>query len=400
MTRRDIIIAALNVWGRELYLTTSLSSLARELGVSKTAFYRHFKNKQALLDAMEEYFFDDYFAFIRVFYDRAWAEKDIRDGLLNIVRGMLEYYARNRNIFLFSLIRFYGGGAMDIMKDAMSRRGINLDRFTRIQEKLRVYPPLMQLLIATLTFSMTVFHKRDYSGGCPEEEAIREIVSLTEDRLVRGLGLDSGLADTLDYPRLEGLVLEESLEIDAGDDSLLKAVAAVVAEAGPWNATMDMVAQRSGLSKSGLYAHFENKKDMLRQFFMTEFDRILKFAEEGGRLSEVPGERLYLIIIRLGYYLQRRTEILLAMDWIRIRRFDLGLGPLPRISRIFSAIRFDGGPALTGNTGHWILFLIVTILLRRPGGLNLAAVPSVDVPKEAFRALFRFISAGIDGFKF
>ena len=400
MTRKDIILAALKVWGRELYLTTSLSSLALELGVSKPAFYRHFKYKQDLLDAMDEYFFDDYFSFIRVFYDRAAAEEDVRNGLLTLFRGMLEYYTRKRDIFLFSLIRFYGGGAMDLIKDAMIRRGFNLDKLAPFQEKLKIYPPLMQLLIATLTFSMAVFHKRGYAGDCPGEEEIREIVSLTEDRLVRGLGLDASLAETLDYPRLEGLVLENSLEIDPGDDSLLKAVAAVVAEAGPWKATMDMVARRSGLSKSGLYAHFENKKDMLRQFFMTEFDRILKFLEEGGGLSDVPGERLYLIIIRLAHYLRRRPEILLAMDWVRIRRFDLGLGPLPRISAIFSNIRFDGGPALTENNGHWILFLIVTILLRRPGSLNLAAVPSIDVPNETFRTFFRFISAGINGFKF
>jgi AcrR family transcriptional regulator len=42
---------------------------------------------------------------------------------------------------------------------------------------------------------------------------------------------------------------------------------------------MEMVARRSGLSKSGLYAHFKNKQDMLNRFFITEFTRIANYAK-------------------------------------------------------------------------------------------------------------------------
>ena len=65
MTRQDIIKAALRVWGRELYQHTSLGDVARELGVSKTALYRHFTGKQELLEAMDEYFYDGYAGFLK-----------------------------------------------------------------------------------------------------------------------------------------------------------------------------------------------------------------------------------------------------------------------------------------------------------------------------------------------
>ena len=57
MTNDDIIKAAFKVWGRELYRTTSLTEIALELGVSKTALYRHFKDKDSILEAKYEFTF-------------------------------------------------------------------------------------------------------------------------------------------------------------------------------------------------------------------------------------------------------------------------------------------------------------------------------------------------------
>jgi len=71
MTKVEVIEAAFKAWGREFYLNTSLSQVARELGVSKPALYRHFCSKQALLDAMTGHFFDDFADFIREGYEKA-----------------------------------------------------------------------------------------------------------------------------------------------------------------------------------------------------------------------------------------------------------------------------------------------------------------------------------------
>ena len=61
MTKADVIDAAFKAWGRGFYLNTSLSYVARELQVCKPALYRHFRNKQALLNAMIVYFFVRFF---------------------------------------------------------------------------------------------------------------------------------------------------------------------------------------------------------------------------------------------------------------------------------------------------------------------------------------------------
>ena len=53
MNQEDILQAAFLVWGREAYKKMSLSDVAQELAVTKPALYRHFRNKEALLEAMK-----------------------------------------------------------------------------------------------------------------------------------------------------------------------------------------------------------------------------------------------------------------------------------------------------------------------------------------------------------
>jgi AcrR family transcriptional regulator len=181
------------------------------------------------------------------------------------------------------------------------------------------------------------------------------------------------------------------------NEGLLKAVASAVAAAGPWNASMEMVARRSGLSKSSLYAHFKNKADMLGQMFITEFDRIVDYAELGTSRSPVAAEQFYLAMVAIANYLRSRPEILIAMDWIKTRRLDLGVSAPPRIYRIFANIKLKGakggGLELTGETlAQWVLFFIVNTLMRRPEGTSYS-----EVPNTSFRILYRFIALGIEG---
>jgi AcrR family transcriptional regulator len=306
--------------------------------------------------------------------------------------------------FIFSLIRVYGSLKIDHTAEALRRRGIDMERFRfREEGSGSPYPSLFQLIFITLSFWMAVFHKR----GCekevrppifPTETEIQELIASVEVKISKGLGLHRDLVESLDYEELENRLPRRLLgEIE--DGGLLKAVAAVVAEAGPWNASMDMVARRSGLSKSGLYAHFKNKQDMIRQLFQTEFERLADYAEAGNRCSDVPAERFYLTILSIADYLRSRPEILIAMDWLKTRRLDLGLSVPSRIYGVlcdfdFAAPKSPANPNSSGQTAHWILFLIVNALMRRPAGMAFS-----ELPDHSIRRLFRFIGLGVGGFK-
>jgi AcrR family transcriptional regulator len=403
MTKDEIIKTAFRVWGRECYLTTSLTKIAAELGVSKPALYRHFKNKQSLLNAMYESFFEHYSAFIRPGYEAALKTGDTWESLLIMMRTIVDYYARNAEAFIFSLTQVYGSREFRNMGEEMRRRGIYVGKFLINGGEREPYPPLFQLIFISLTFWVALFHKdrlgeKGLSAKPPEEGDIRSLIDSLEARVVSGLGLSGDMIDAMDYGELEKKLPHDLLDT-LEDGGLLKAVSAAVAEAGPWKASMDMVARRSGLSKSGLYAHFKNKQDMIRQLFQTEFERLADYVEAGSRSSALPVERFYLIILSIVDYLRSRTEILIALDWLRTRRLNPGLEIPPRIYRVFFDMGLslpgqDWEPALAETNAQWILFLIINILMRLPEGMSFA-----ELPNSGIRRLFRFIGRGIGGFK-
>jgi AcrR family transcriptional regulator len=419
MTKADIIQAAFRAWGRGFYRNTSLTTVAKELKVSKPALYRHFCCKQALLDAMYESFFDDYAAFVKDGYERAAQITDHKEAMFTAIRVIMEYYARNVYAFIFSLVRVYGEQGLGATRDHLVKRGVNTEAFARAEGKLKAVPPqIIQAIAASLSFSMARFHKL----GLPSEAgqgptAVDEVIFTTGCIISNGLGFQKQEVEPLDFEALEQQVSGAVVEVE--EDKLLHAVAEAVAGAGPWDVSMEMVARRSGLSKSGLYAHFKNKQDMLAQLFLTEIDRIIGFAEESMKASTKTAERLYLAIFSICDYLRSRPDILIALDWLRTRNImpdkPEQIPPPPRLYRIFRDIHFSpepGKPPLDVGEDwvpSWILFLIVNTLMycvrddsEDTGGWNKSRRPSraefAKIANGHFRTLYQFITRGIREF--
>ena len=126
MTSAEIIQAAFRVWGREFYLETSLSQVAHELGVSKSALFRHFRNKDALLEAMMGSFFDDFAGFIGKNYEK------FRNGgdIFTLIRIIAEYYAQNVHAFIFSLTKLYDPQFCKLnLGEELRSRGVDIGGF-------------------------------------------------------------------------------------------------------------------------------------------------------------------------------------------------------------------------------------------------------------------------------
>jgi AcrR family transcriptional regulator len=317
------------------------------------------------------------------------------EGLLRTARIMAEYCARHRDIFIFSLFEVYGSENQGAVLEQFALRGMDVRKlwfFIGIEG----YPNRAQLIIPTVFFFAALFHKgRTGNPSEPGEKEIQSFLASTEGIISRGLDFDKDLAGALDFAALERAG-NDRLPPEGENERLLKAVAEAVAQAGPWNATMGMVAKRSGLSKSGLYAHFKSKADMLARMFSAEFDRIVDYAEAGKSRSAKPEEQFYLAMVAIANYLRSRPEILIAMDWIRIRRLDLRLEPPPRALRLFPDIGMKAeDPSMTGeNIAQWVFFLIVNTLMRRPGGSSF-----LEVRDMSFRILYKFIAFGIEGWE-
>jgi AcrR family transcriptional regulator len=164
------------------------------------------------------------------------------------------------------------------------------------------------------------------------------------------------------------------------------------------------VAKKTGLSKSGLYAHFAGKRDMLRQLFLEEFDGVIKHAQAVSARSGVPEEQLYLAIRAVEGFLASEPEFLAAISSLKTRRIDLDMDSIGemvkdredchgRFSKVFSEIKNASGETLIDETtGRVVLFLLIDMLVRKPDSMDYKAIPN-----ESFRSLYRFIALGTDG---
>jgi AcrR family transcriptional regulator len=395
MTRNDIINAAFSVWGGGFYKTTSLSELAKALGVSKAALYRHFPDKDALFEAMNDSFFDDYAGALKPELDKAIASDDTREKLYIMVSAVTKYFAGHYLFFIFVLFAL----------NKTSKPGFQFKRFLKELKKRDVifpaashskdeYPSLMFLAGMTVFFGTKLFCK-DYRS--PEtclvpltEEELQACVEFTVKKAWSGLCFDKKLIDGISFERLENLAA--GIVKPPEGDSLLKAVAEAVAGAGPRKASMETVARLSGLSKSGLYAHFKNKNDMLSRLFMTEVEQITELAAACSGLSSLWEERLYLVIFSVTEYLKSRPEILVALDWVRIQQLELDISAPPLLHDLFSGLTVDSDIS-SGDISQWVFLLIGTMLMwyyHRENNLNLS--------NRALRKLFRFVSLGVEGF--
>jgi AcrR family transcriptional regulator len=405
MTKTEIIEAAFRVWGRNFYQKTSLSQLAKELGVSKPALYRHFTSKDALIAAMTGRFLDDFTASIQADFELALKAADADEGIFTIVRSITGYFARNVYALIFSLINIYERKLGSTISENLKDRGIDMGKIRRVVEKkYAADPAVLQLLFATLTFLMAHFHKtKEAFKNFPASEEIKEIITDISEIIKYGLKFPAEKIGALEYEKLEKQV--EGTVLDVEPRPLFRAVAEAVAEAGPWNASMDMVAKRLGLSKSSLYGHFKNKKDMLRRLFIGEFRRIIEFARQGINLSSTPAEQLYLGIFSIAVYFRLRPEILVAIGWIRTRKLDLGKPEKNfEIFRLFEDVDIE---AIKGNgeeekqrISNWILFLLINTLMR-PSMLENERQTSFspkNVHNNDIRVLYRFITLGLGGF--
>ena len=297
------------------------------------------------------------------------------------------------------------------------KRGIDFSHPALREKEVASYPPKMQLAMATLIFCVANFHHHSCDGescSCQapalSEEQVKETLAGIEGRITGGLGLDADIVAGLNYRELEQRVAGMEYE-DTETNALLRAAAEAVAEVGPWDASMEMVARHSGLSKSGLYAHFKNKQDMLAQLFITEFTRIVNSARMQIETSIVPEEQLYLAIISIVDYLRSRPEILVALDWIKTRNVELGMEVPGRLYRIINDIKLEAirnyDQYMLVWVAQWILFMIVNTLAWWPrvedpshdkGDWNkMWARKAAEIPNESFRILFRFIALGLEG---
>ena len=317
MDRNTILIAAFKVWSGDMYMKTSLSTLASDLGITKPALYRHFKSKEEILESMAEYALSEYSKV------SASMRPELESGTFRHAAGIysrriMEFYLAHPGFFYFFarlLIQHehqFHGRVIKLLETDALMFGAILGRDPSLsREDIEL---IIRLFFTHVTYwcELAVGNSRiEFRGGI--DGAVEGLVS----------SLFDGFFPDADPEEFDPLHVENGISLETSDipflDKRLEAVMTVISREGFAKASVRKIAGELNISKSSLYSFFKNKNDM----FVSVRERHRSWLENICRVKlisfETELERFYgfLYIIVLSFLQDERKVVFL--NWLRFQ---------------------------------------------------------------------------------
>jgi AcrR family transcriptional regulator len=235
------------------YEATKIADLVKLAGVSRAAFYDHFKDKQECLLAAVDALVEPTIALIERAEDAPTGEARMRQAVEAFLRLVAEQPAASKMIFVeVYAVGPEGEAAVERVLDAFE--GFAVSQLNQIPGR-KGMPP--QMVRAMLGGFQKVIHKRLYS-----DEA-EQLARLGEEIADWGLSYPPP-PGPLEAPRRRGRKARPFAERQAvahPPERVLRALAAIVAEKGYRDTTVADVVKMAATSQRVFYGHFESKEE-------------------------------------------------------------------------------------------------------------------------------------------
>ncbi|MDR1785217.1 MAG: TetR/AcrR family transcriptional regulator, partial [Spirochaetaceae bacterium] len=301
-TKEKILLAASRQLLSSPDITFSLSGIARALGISKAAIFRHFESKDKLFDAMRERFFDDLCgALHRAFPEGRNEPVDTAPFLRTVIRFLAE---RTESLGTLKTICSSPRDAEAKIAREFSRRGVRMAAPPSPDAKA----PLVYVFITVVFY---VFQYRDHGGA--------SVVS--PDAFADSLSafLAGGWTAITELSEEEKAFCDSRCKIDSAElpeeDRFFSALMSVVFKHGFLGITIERVAGELGMAKSSLYAFFENKETLVRDLIKKEISNLTAVISEKLRDVTTLSGAVYVYMHLIYRYLLLRPEIIPVIVW-------------------------------------------------------------------------------------
>jgi AcrR family transcriptional regulator len=236
------------------YEATTVADLVKLSGVSRSAFYRHFEDKQACFLAAVEAIVEPMLKRLRVDETAPGADR-ARQAFETLVRAVVEQPAAAK----MCVVEIYAAGPEGaILLDRMMESSIDLAGALLEQVPERKGMP-RELVGAIVGGIQKVIHKRLYRG---QEEELLELIPQLWDWIFC-YPVPPGPLKARRRRPVRTLPFEERQRLATPPERVLRALAAVVAEKGYPDTTVAEVVECAQTSQRTFYEHFKNKEDAI-----------------------------------------------------------------------------------------------------------------------------------------
>jgi AcrR family transcriptional regulator len=303
-TKERILMAALMEMSSSHDHTASLGGVAKRVGISKAAIFRHFKDKSVLVDAMKSRFFDD----VSVALLAAAPESGILSSH-DMVRAINRFLVSKPEYFgVIKMLCSQGKGMDTLIAHEFGSRGIKSlkkGEGANLSEMAGVY--------CFTTIVYFVLHYRmvaDQNGTTVTAEQFADKLS--------GFIIDG-------WPEIRDLTPAEKKECDKkcivtaeslpGEDRFFGALIAVIFKFGFSGITMERIAEELGMVKSSIYAFFANKEELVHGLLRKEVTYLIALLSEKLAGTTDVSVAVYIFLHVMYNYMVVRPALIAVIVW-------------------------------------------------------------------------------------
>jgi AcrR family transcriptional regulator len=237
------------------YEATTVADVVELSGVSRSAFYRHYDDKQACFLAAIE-------AMVEPTLERMRGDESVAPGVERARRAfevLIETIVAQPAAAKMCVVEIYAAGPegaalVDRMMDSATALAAGLFRQVPDREGIPI-----ELVHAIVGGIQKVIHKRLYRG---QEQELTELIPQLWDWLFC-YPVPPGPLRATRRRTVKALPFEDRQKLANPPERILRALAAVVGEKGYPDTTVADVVERAGTSQRTFYEHFKNKEDAI-----------------------------------------------------------------------------------------------------------------------------------------
>lgn len=308
-TKEKILECAFGLYEKPRMSEISLSEIAAKAGISKTAIFRHYKNKEDLMEKMRERFFEA-FALMISQLDDSRKPYNLK-GVEKAVRCVFDFCQNYPNYLSYFL--------QESLSDELLTEGVNLvlldNGINVINEDVfkdkknyvaqNMVPSFFQQTL--LHFLILAYCSMKSFVKINDIERYKTKVS---ELIYSGLGRKK---NPLSEERKKELDERCKLQLESDEKSnrFFNALVQLMQDNRSSKITVEKIAAALGMAKSSIYSFFANKNDYLMNMLFQETERVCAILKEKLAAAANPDEAVYIMMRTQANYFALRPQVIM-----------------------------------------------------------------------------------------
>ncbi len=308
-TKEKILECAFGLYEKPRMSGISLGEIAAKAGISKTAIFRHYKNKEELMEKMREKFFEA-FALMISQLDDSRKPYNLK-GVEKAVRCVFDFCQNYPNYLSYFL--------QESLSDELLTEGVNmvlLDNGINVinEDVFKDKKNYVAQNMVPSFFQHTLLHFL-ILAFCSMKDVVKindieRYKTKVSELIYSGLGKKRNPISGERKSELDEHC-KLQLESDEKSNRFFNAFVQLMQDNRSSKITVEKIAAALGMAKSSIYSFFANKNDYLMNMLFQETERVCAILKEKSAAAKNPDEAIYIMMRTQANYFAMRPQVIM-----------------------------------------------------------------------------------------